>query len=250
MVIHDSVTIQEFRCPRCGNKYFPGGINAPVITCPVIGCNQVIDPNNMPLVHDDPTMNSFDPTAVQTQANGAINPLLYDRNEHGDMIVKGVYGDPETVEIPALMNGRAVMGIAPGAFEGKKELRRVTLPDTVAVIGQNAFANCTALEEITFGAGLTLLDKGCLSGCRRLDCVKLPAKVREIGSSAFQGCTGLLHLIVEGGVEVIRDNAFLDCARLRRITFARPASRVADSAFAGCYDLADETVLAFCPEDA
>lgn len=250
MVIHDNVKVQEFRCPRCGNKYFPEGTSAPVIICPVIGCNEVIDPANMPLMLPDPELVSFDPTAVQSQANGEVDPLLYDRDENGDMIVKGVYGDPDVVKVPAVVGGRVVMGVAPHAFEGKTALRRVTLPDTVAVIGENAFANCTGLEEITFGAGLTLLDRGCLSGCRSLDCVKLPAKVREIGREAFMGCTGLLQLIVEGGVEVIRDNAFLDCSRLNRITFSKPVARAADSAFAGCYSLADETVLAFCPEGA
>ncbi|MBQ7850752.1 MAG: hypothetical protein IJ343_13590, partial [Clostridia bacterium] len=136
MVIHDNVTIQEFRCPRCGNKYFPDGVNALVITCPIVGCNQVIDPNNMPLMLPDPNLGDFDPTAVQTNPNGEVDPLLYDRDDNGDMIVRGVYGDPDEVQVPSIVNGRAVMGVAPRAFEGKQNLRRVTLADTIAVIGE------------------------------------------------------------------------------------------------------------------
>lgn len=250
MVIHNNVQTQEFRCPKCGNKLFPDGIKRPVTICPVIGCNAVMNPDAMkPMVVISDTVR-YDPTAVTTRADGTVDPVLYDRDVNSDIIVKGLQGDMEVVTIPALVNGRAVMSVAPGAFKNNKTLRRVTLPDTVTTIGQDAFANCTNLEEITFGSGLTLLDKGCLSGCRTLDSVTLPAKVREIGNSAFRDCSGLVRLVFEGGVEVIRADAFYDCYKLRQLVFRKPADRVADTAFSGCYELPEETLTAFCCSDA
>lgn len=247
MIIHNTVVTQEFRCPRCGNRCFPDKGSAPVIICPVIGCHQVIDPSNMPLMLPDPDAGGYD-TAARTDNSDA--PLLYERDENGDMIITGVRGNPTELTIPAMFNGRAVMAVAPGAFQGCQSLRRVTLPDTVAVIGESAFENCSELKQIVFGAGLTLLDKNALRNCRSLDQATLPAKVHEVGRSAFEGCTGLQHLLVQGRVKIIRDNAFLDCDHLSRITFDQPAARVADSAFSGCCSLPDQLLLSFCPQNA
>ena len=46
--------------------------------------------------------------------------------------------------------------IRPDAFNGCVKLNNVILPDTVTYIGTNAFANCAALETITFGESVSL----------------------------------------------------------------------------------------------
>lgn len=240
MIIHEQVQNQELRCPRCGNKEFPEGIQRPSFICPVIGCGYVIEPDNMPSVLPDPDR-AMPATGVQDQTNPG-GSLIYDRDENGDVIVKGVYGEPTVVTIPTMVNGRAVMGVAPRAFAKLPTLRRVTLPDTVTVVGEDAFADCTELESITFGAGLTLLDRGCLRGCTALYEVTLPEKLREIGREAFADCDHLEAVTIGGGVQIIRDNAFMMCTSLSRFTFARRPAHIAVTAFSGCYSF-DETAL-------
>lgn len=250
MIIHKTVQNQEFRCLRCGNRHFPGGTSGPVIICPVIGCNCVMEPDNMPLMLPDPDVGSFAAGAVDTQADGHVSPLIFARDEQGDMIVKAVNGSPAIVTVPEMVNGRTVMGVAPRAFRDHTQLRRVTLPDTVAIVGEEAFAGCTELESITFGKGLTLLDRGCLRGCVSLDSVTLPAKLREIGREAFADCELLEEVRLTGCVEVIRDSAFAMCARLSRFTFPERPRRIAPTAFSACYSLSDEVQSALFPEDA
>lgn len=240
MIIHEPVQNQVLRCPRCGNKDFSDvAQNAPFI-CPVIGCGCVIDPNNMPIVIPDPER-QLPNAGLQDQSNPG-GSLIYDRDENGDVIVKGVYGEPSVITIPTMFNGRAVMGIAPRAFAKLPTLRRITLPDTVTVIGEDAFADCRELESITFGAGLTLLDRGCLRGCSALYEVTLPEKLREIGREAFADCTQLEAVTLGGSVQIIRDNAFSMCTSLSRLTFARRPAHIAVTAFSGCYSF-DETAL-------
>lgn len=235
MHIDKDVQIVEFRCPRCGNKEFPDGIQRPSFICPVIGCGCVIDPDNMPPVLPDPPR-SLKPHEAQAQATPG-DALIYDRDEYNEWIVKGVYGEPAVVNVPPMVNGMPIMGVAPHAFAGLKSLRRVTLPDTVSTIGEEAFADCTELESITFGAGLTLLDKGCLRNCTALFDVTLPEKLREIGREAFANCSRLEQVKLNGGVELIRDNAFGMCVALRDFIYAKAPERTAMTAFSGCYSL-------------
>jgi len=225
----DSSANQSFRCPRCGNRDFPDGIPSTSFICPVIGCGCTIDPNNMPLMLPDPDNDVPTPDPADV--------LVYGRDANGEVFIKGVYGHPETIVVPTMSNGRAVMAIGPRAFSNQKRLRRVTLPDTVSVIGEDAFADCTELESITFGSGLTLLDKGCLRGCGALISVALPDKVQENGRDAFANCTGLEQISLGSQVQIIRDNAFLMCASLSRVTYAKVPDHTAVTAFSGCYSL-------------
>lgn len=228
---------QQLRCPHCGNSFFPQGMTGLLMMCPVIGCNNVFDPNDMPAVYPDPDRQNVVTGAVSSQGTGAASPLLYGRNDAGEIIVSGVEGSPTALTIPASVNGRAVMEIGPRAFADQTQLRRITLPDTVVIIGEEAFAGCTELESVTFGKGLTLLDKGCFRDCAVLDSVILPAKLREIGRDAFARCSSLAQVTLTGQAEVIRDGAFCLCDMLTDITWPSRPSRIAASAFSGCYAL-------------
>jgi hypothetical protein len=61
----------------------------------------------------------------------------------------------------------------------------------VTAIGDNAFANCTALTAITFPASLTEIGIHAFFGCTALTALTLPASLTEIGIHAFFGCTAL-----------------------------------------------------------
>jgi len=237
MNILSDVRMSEFRCPRCGNKYFPGGTGGLVVICPAIGCQYAIRPADMPVMLPDPAPAAFVAGAAVQQADGSADPLLYSRDAQGEMVVSGVQGSPSVLTIPASVNGRAILGVAPRAFADQVQLRRVTLPDTVAVIGESAFEGCVELESVTFGKGLTLLDRACFRGCASLDSVTLPEKLQEIGREAFSGCTMLEEVSLKGPVAVIRDSAFAMCASLSAFSYGQKPARVASSAFAGCYVL-------------
>lgn len=65
-------------------------------------------------------------------------------------------GSDTLIEVPGEVNLRPVTEIGEGAFAGNQSIQRVTLPESVAVIGENAFAGCSELmilvaqrEEVT-----------------------------------------------------------------------------------------------------
>lgn len=232
--------IRQLRCPRCGNSFFPQGTSAPPIECPVVGCNTAFDPDKLPTFHPDEPRKNFLIGTATLHGQPVSTPLLFGRNEPGEIIVTGVEGNPDNLVIPDGFNGRAVMGVGPGALRNQAQLHQVTLPDTVARIGEEAFAGCTALESVTFGSGLEQLDTACFRGCTALGSVTLPDKVASIGREAFAGCTSLTKATLPGQLQDIRDGVFLQCEQLMELICpARPAL-VAPAAFAGCYALPQE----------
>ena len=57
-------------------------------------------------------------------------------------------GDANAVSIPAAVQGRPVTGISTNAFLFHATLREVTLPESIACIGMNAFGECSSLTSI------------------------------------------------------------------------------------------------------
>ncbi len=88
-----------------------------------------------------------------------------------------------------------------------------TIPDTVTVIGKNAFSGNKELTEIT-----------------------LPSSVTEIGDYAFSGCTGLASVTFSDTAVEIGYHAFISCAALTEITIP-DHSAIGMAAFYNCTGL-------------
>ena len=105
-----------------------------------------------------------------------------------------------------------ITNIGAYAFEGNKTLQKINITSYVTRIGNNAFANCTALEEVDFAKDGKVTEVGdeaflntpyyndyegeffivgdILVKYKRNDVpfVKIPNTVREIADDAFDGC--------------------------------------------------------------
>ena len=91
-------------------------------------------------------------------------------------------GNDEDVVIPAQLNGWDVIEISTGAFQDK-QLKSVTIPNTVERIGYAAFAGNQLTEII------------------------IPSSVMEIGRLAFMG-NQLTHVELPSGITTITEQAF------------------------------------------
>ena len=120
-------------------------------------------------------------------------------------------GDAEEVEIPSRVDGIKVTEIAPGAMS-YKDIRRITFPDTLEVIGQNAFEYCE------------------LTG------VEIPENV-QVGRCAFDYCDSLKRVLVAPGA-VIGERAFGYCNDLETV-ICGDGSTLDANAFEYCDDLAE-----------
>ena len=75
------------------------------------------------------------------------------------------------------------------AFANCTALQEVTLPDDMKVIGGSAFSGCTALTTVNLSQ-VTWINLNAFWGCTSLETLALD-NVTAIGQEAFYGCTGL-----------------------------------------------------------
>lgn len=99
--------------------------------------------------------------------------------------VKNVVFNNNIVEIPAC------------AFASCRNLTEVTIPDSVAYIGQGAFKDCTSLEKITLGENVQELGLDCFANTK-LKTIHLGLNVYAV-AGAFKDCKTLESISVEPG---------------------------------------------------
>ena len=160
------------------------------------------------------------------------NESDYVLNQNGE--VTGYLGtDWKVLNIPAEIGNQTVTGIADGAFENQRDIQQVILPETVTVIGSNAFYGCTnlkkinlnhvtsmgsgvfrqcaALQSVALGEGLRDVPEQAFMSCANLKAVTLPSSVKELGKECFAQCTSLEALILPEGLTTIHAGALKKC---------------------------------------
>ncbi len=122
------------------------------------------------------------------------------------------------IVIPATYEGKPVTSIYDSAFKQCKELRSITLPDTITSIGDFAFKSCENLTSINLPDGLKSIGIYAFSQCFGLTSITIPDGVTEISRFAFNHCEGLTSITIPVSVKVIKEFAFSNC-KLTTLTF-------------------------------
>ncbi len=130
------------------------------------------------------------PDSVKYVGEDAFDATAWDNNQADGVVYtgkvaywyKGALPDNGIVEIKD-----GTVAITAGAFS-YEELKGVTIPGSVSVIGNKAFYNCDYLSSVV-----------------------LPQGVVSIGDSAFETCSELMSVTIPESVTSIGTNAFLDC---------------------------------------
>ena len=82
--------------------------------------------------------------------------------------------------------GKCQARVYRGVF-GNTQIRHVTLPSTLQVLGNGTFSGCESLRKVVFEKG---------------------SKLRSIGQYAFDGCCSLKSISLPEGLETIEESAF------------------------------------------
>lgn len=97
----------------------------------------------------------------------------------GDGILLAYRGTGGVVTIPD-----SVKVIGPEAFKGLSSVEGVHIPDSVSVIGESAFESCVNLTSINGAEGVRQIRDRAFAGCP-IRTVTIPASVEQIGLRAF-----------------------------------------------------------------
>lgn len=138
------------------------------------------------------------------------------------------------------------------AFYQCKNLKKVTIPETVEYIGGGAFYGCSniwsltynainaecerlmesniPLEKIVIGDKVRRLPRGIFSG-REFTEVTLPACLERIDEFVFYGCKNLTTINLSDSIRYIGDNAFYGCSSLKNIHWPLRLTTIGSRAF-------------------
>lgn len=113
--------------------------------------------------------------------------------------------------------GDNVKTIPSNAFYGCA-LTEVTIPESVTIIGNDAFDNCRALETLYFNAENCIeCGKGNVAFPTNLMAVVFGDKVKNIPAYSFSGISGLASVSMGESVKTIGDKAFYNCSGLKSV---------------------------------
>ena len=144
------------------------------------------------------------------------------------------------------------------AFYGCKNLKKLTIPETVEYIGGRAFYGCSniwsltynainaecesfmepnaPLEKIVIGGKVRRLPNVIFSG-REFTEVALPSCLERIDDYAFSGCENLTTINLSDSIRYIGDNAFSGCKNLTSINLSDCIRYIGNNVFSECKNL-------------
>ncbi len=113
----------------------------------------------------------------------------------------------ETVKIPSILYGRPVTEIMEESWKYFSEPKIVYLPDTVKVIGYNAFYKNNTVEEV-YAKNVEIVDNWALADMENLHTVELGKCLEFINYAAFYKCKDLLHFDYPDSLRQIGSDTF------------------------------------------
>ena len=200
-----------------------------------VGCNNdptdpsITKPNSTSPTNTTTPTNTTKPTTTKKDEANLDPPEDYPEASEGLAfkltadgkgyeVSKGSFYGKEVV-IPYYYNGLPVVAIAAQGF-AYRELRSITMPDTITEIGKWGLADISAEE------------------------IKLSSNLKKIGECAFQGST-IKTIHIPASVEEIGDTVFLNCELLETITV--DSDSMYYKTLDGVLYTKDERVLVWCP---
>ena len=145
---------------------------------------------------------------------------------------------------PATVIPQSVRIIGQQAFYGIASINRITLPTALAEIHEFAFQNCTGLHSVHIPDRVNFIGDNPFAGCRSLDTITVDsanthfdsrsscqAIIRKNNLSLVSGCRST---VIPAGIHRILPYAFKDIDGLQRIVLPDNVITLGAETFAGC----------------
>ncbi len=223
---------------------------------------------NMIVVKENGEVLKFDGENIEEvifEKDDNTSPLEFEViSDNSAKVIEGDYKDLETIEIPekVKIEGKeyTVTSIGSYAFWDLKNLKNVTIPESVTNIESGAFFGC-GFSSITIPESVQNISSGAFAGCYNFEpglliyangtkcygwlgpeelCteVVIPDGVKEIGDQAFyKSFYGLTSITFPEGLESIGEMAFADCDALTTAELPSSLTSLGYGAFMYCNNL-------------
>jgi len=142
----------------------------------------------------------------------------------------------ETVELP-----QSIKIIGDYTFYNCSSLSAIDLSD-VESIGEYAFFNCSSLNKVILPEELYFINNGTFMECADLEEIRLPQTIGIIGESAFYGCIKLKAVVLPAKLEIINSETFGWCKSLKEIEIPENVIEIGFAAFSYCEKIKNITL--------
>lgn len=140
----------------------------------------------------------------------AVSDLFEYKIDGEEATITKYKGTSTVVAIPETIGEATVTAIGANAFKGTNIIS-VGLPETLREVGEYAFYQCEALENLNIAEGLVKTNKYSFGRCTSLTEVKLPTTLQVLGDQVFGGCTSLKKVFIPKGIQDVDLAPFREC---------------------------------------
>ena len=123
------------------------------------------------------------------------------------------------------------------AFYNCTSLKSIEIPNSVTEIWPTAFYNCTSLESIEIPNSVTVIGVNAFTSCNSLKNITISESLTGIGICAFYDCWQLESINIPNGVTSILRGTFTNCWNLQSINIPNSVTSIGSEAFYDCYNL-------------
>lgn len=186
--------------------------------------------------------------------------------------ITGYKGSSVNVNFPSYIEGCKVTGINnddESVFKNNKNIKSVTIPDTVTRLGSYVFKDCISLENVDFGHGLKNLGDDiyyswAFENCQSLKEITIPEQMEYIRGNPFEGCVNLTtinlraqsiddfgflkelpsleNINIGSTVESLPSESFLGMRTIKNVTFENGIRMIPNKCFYGCTGIENITL--------
>lgn len=140
----------------------------------------VLVPAESPEIFQMITSHSQDSNEIEI--DGMVFISYYDN----ELYLKSYVGDGGDIVVPETVEGYTVTGILEGVFMYNKNIKAVSLPDTIDYFGSRIFFD-SSVTSVNIPKNLHIIPYSSFSGCKKLKTVTFHDNILAIDGSAFGG---------------------------------------------------------------
>ena len=182
---------------------------------------------------------AFNSNAAVIDAKAAItgSNLSWNLDSTGTLTITG------TGAMPNFVYDKTAGTIKTPWFNNRSKIKKLVIGDGVSSVGDYAFACCPNLSEIVWpsNGSLKTIGNDSFAVCASLVNVTLPSGLTSIGKWAFEQDTKLETIALPNTLKTIGYGAFMDCRSLQKLSLPKSLVSIGDFAFHDCYNLVSVT---------
>lgn len=112
-------------------------------------------------------------------------------------------------------------------------IKSITIPESVTIIGEKAFADCSSLQSIILPERLTTIGDYAFEDCKQLRSIVIPNSVKNFGRCVFWSCENLYSVTLPQSIKTL-DGTFAFCRSLSSIKLPSGITSIGGSCFFDC----------------